>query len=190
MQIRRGTFAFLFGVLLLSCGVFSKAHAGSGGVTLVIPEGYKSIISVGAGGGTSLEEDSPNVSATVSFSNQIVPRFNLDLSIAYDTEINPAENGGSGRRMEENVALIFTATYEVTQRIALFGGFARNFLARGQGEDWEVDRRRRGFAVGGGASYVFPLSDRFGVGPGMTVLYDIADDDVRVEFEAAVGFAF
>ncbi len=165
MHIRRGASAILFGlfgVLLLSSGLADKAHAGSGGVTLVIPEGYKSIISVGAGGGTSLEDDSPNVSATVTFSNQIVPRFNFDLSIAYDTEINPAETG-SGRRMEENVALIFTTTYEVTDRIGVFAGFARNFLGRGQGEDWVVDKTRSGFAVGGGASYAFPLSERYSV---------------------------
>ena len=49
MHIRWEAFAFLFGVLLLSCGMPKQGLAGSGGVTLVIPEGYKSTISLSAG---------------------------------------------------------------------------------------------------------------------------------------------
>ncbi len=175
---------------LFTCAVLvaflAAAEARGQDASLNIPDAFKNSVGIGGGGGFSYNNDAQNVSISANYGRAIDGPWGLSLAIGWDKDFRKADGK---RTRAQQFALQVGVTYDLTEGIGLVAGFSRGLIEKESGKDWKT-AGSDDWAVGGGISYSYPISDRVFVGPGLVTAYDFDNKELRSEIELNVSVAF
>lgn len=148
---------------------------------------YRNSFTIGTAGGVSTSKDAPAFSFSGSYDRNIAGPWGAFVGIGWEQGY---EDIGTERMRSQSIDLGFGVTYDVTDSLGLGLGLTKTLTGKEEGDTWRSEASGDAWSIDIGVGYSFDLTERVSWGPGLAISYDIDSEEVRIDIDISVGFAF